>query len=68
MNPQPQIAEETVANDFRELAQDKLDHAQLDEAIESLSKPATPYPATASIASLVFYEVGRFLLMSTPPT
>jgi len=70
MNPQPQtqpeISRETIAQDLRELVKHKLDNTQLDAAVESVFAPATRFPATGSIASLVLYV--KFQIQIKEPT
>ncbi|HKV40839.1 MAG TPA: VapA/VapB family virulence-associated protein [Blastocatellia bacterium] len=66
MNPQLQISRENLARDLTELLKGKLEQDKLDAAVASLSTAATAFPATGSIASLVFYLKFQVQVTSTP--
>ena len=49
------VSKETIATDFQTAMQGKLDQAQLDAAVTSLSAATASYGANGSVASMIFY-------------
>ncbi|HUK89736.1 MAG TPA: VapA/VapB family virulence-associated protein [Blastocatellia bacterium] len=66
MNAQSQISSEHIVRDLTDLLEGKMAQDQIDAAVASLSSATTAYPATGSIASLVFYLKFQVQLTSTP--
>jgi len=49
------VDRETIANDFRERMQGKLDEDKIDAAVEGITAATGVYPANGEIASMIFY-------------
>lgn len=55
MNTQPNVSKEIIAHDFKNSLHGKMEDAQLEKATNTILTTANSYPATGSVASLVFY-------------
>ena len=55
MSAENVVSKEIIAHDFLVSAHGKLDQDKLDAVVASLKSVATAYPATGSVASLIFY-------------
>ncbi|MDB5033590.1 MAG: virulence-associated family protein [Chlorobi bacterium] len=49
------VSVETIANDFATSMKGKLDQGLIDSSVASLKSITQSYPATGSVASLIFY-------------
>lgn len=55
MSSQINVTSELLAHDFVTAFHGKLDQERIDEAVKSLKSAEGRYPATGSVASLIFY-------------